>query len=293
MQILGAVHFEKCLPENFNGISATTSRMALRDALINNREPAKFCRIYLNELERLIERLEQSTNIHLKEQPIFEWFINEEPHFSPCWQFEHTMVLRCLTQHLLAEGRHLLVESDFKGARKLFEDAAGVCKKAREGPVRKWSFKDMPHLLCSYSDYWVSEEKRCECYARLSSFQFAIASGHAETAKSNNVLNIVCKKMIAASEQSFVQGTDVMNMYDLSILLKAYIYAQDLWDKGNYPDAIAVADYENVPKPSIPEAHVALKWMSEREELFQTWRQECANVHFVTKSRELPEIPLT
>jgi hypothetical protein len=291
MQILGAVHFEKCLPESFNGISATTSRMALRDALINQREPARFAKMYMNELEGIIRRLERSSNVHLREQPIFEWYINSEPHFSPCWQFEHVMVLRCISLHLLSEGRSQLLESNFKEAKRLFEEAGQVCKKAREGPVRKWSFKDMPYLLCCHDDFWEAEEKRCQSYCYLSSFQFAIASGHAESSSSTNILKIVCKKLLASTELCLTQGTDVENMYDLAVLLKAYIHAQALWSEGNYPDALAVTDYETVPKPEMAEAHVILQWMKSREDIFQMWRQECANVHFVTKSRELPEIP--
>ena len=88
MQVLGAVHFEKCLPDGFNGISATTSRMALRDALINNREPSLYCQRYLRELTPLIAKLESSPNTHLRDQPIFEWMVGDNDiQFSPCWRW--------------------------------------------------------------------------------------------------------------------------------------------------------------------------------------------------------------
>ena len=287
MQILGSVHFEKCLPESFSAISATTSRMALRDSIINDRTPAQYCRLYLTELERLIERLENSFNVHLKEQPIFEWLVDGEPQFSPCWRFEHVMVLRCLSNSLIHDARERLRDGDFKGGKALFKEAKEVCEKARDGPVRKWTFKDMPTLLCSYKSFWDGEIDRCESYSHLSSFQFAIKTGHAENSKSHNILNIVCKKLLHATTNAVAHSPDVALMHDLAFLLKAYIHAQKLWSEGNYPDALAVADYESVSKPNIPEAHVLLQWMVEREELFQSWRHESANVHFVTKSQQM------
>lgn len=291
MQILGSVHFEKILPDNFNAISATTSRMALRDALINNREPSKYCKIYMKELNNIIQKLEQCSNLHLKDQPIFEWFVCEEPHFSPCWRFEQLMVMRCLSLHLMAEGKALMVESDFKGAKKLFEEASAVCTDAIL-PAKQWSFRDIPTLACTYAEFWPKEVARCDAYSKLCSFQFAISSGHAESQKSASLLNVVCRKMLKSCEQSLFQGPEVGLIYDLGVLCKAYIYAQQKWDEGNYPDALALFDYETVPKPDLPVAHVLLKWMKDREVMFETWRHECNNVHFVTKSRELPEVPL-
>ena len=290
-QVLGSVHFEKCLPDSWNVISATTSRMALRDSLINSRDPSRFCRMYLKELEPIIERLESSSNVHLKEQPVFEWLLNNEPYFSPCWQFEHVMLLRCLSLHLMSEGKQLLIDSNFKDAKRKFEEAMEVCKAARDGPVRKWSFKDIPTLLCSYSDYWDSEIARCDCYSKLSSFQFAIDSGHVDSTKSNKILNIVCKKMVKAAELSFTQGRDVQDLFDLGVIINVYLHADKLWNEKNYPDALALTDYETVPKPSIPEAHVLLKWASDQEAVFQTWKRECQQVHFVTRSQTMPDVP--
>ena len=290
MQVLGAVHFEKCLPDNFHAISATTSRMALRDALINNRDPSRFCKTYLNELEPIISRLEASSNVHLKEQPVFEWML-DQPYFSPCWQFEHLMALRCLSIHLMAEGKKLLMESVFKEAKRKFEEASKVCEKARDGPSRKWSFKDIPTLQCSYSEYWDREISRCDVYAKLSSFQFAISSGHVDNAKSNKILDIVCSRMVKSAEISFNQGHDIQKLFDLGIIVKAYLHADKLWNEKNYPDALALTDYETIPKPDIPEAHVLLKWASDQESIFTTWRRECQQVHFVTRSEVMPDIP--
>ena len=291
MQVLGAVHFEKCLPDNFNAISATTTRMALRDSLINSREPARYCKGYLQELNPIIELLERSSNIHLKEQPIFEWLINDQPYFSPCWQFEHLMLLRCLSLHLMAEGKLLLNQSDFKEAKRKFDEAKKICEDARNGPVRKWTFKDMPMLMCSYADFWDREIARCDCYCKLNSFQFAISTGHVDSTSSNNLLKIVCKKMQKSAEVSMQQGGDIEKIFDLSVILQAYIHAELLWDQKNYPDALALTDYELIPKPDLPEAHVLLKWASEREDIFKTWRHECEQVHFVTRSDTMPEIP--
>lgn len=292
MQVLGAVHFEKCLPDSFHAISATTSRMALRDSLINSRDPSRFCKNYLNELEPIIDRLEQSSNVHLKEQPVFEWLLNDEPYFSPCWQFEHLMLLRCLSLHLMAEGKKLLVESSFKEAKKLFEEAIGVCKSARDGPARKWTFKDIPTLQCSYPEYWDQEIGRCDSYCKLASFQFAISSGHVDNKKSNKILEIVCTRMLKSAEVGFNQGHDIRRLYDLGYILRAYLHADSLWSEKNYPDALALTAYERVSKPEVPEAHVLLKWAADQEAVFQTWRRECQQVHFVTASDAMPEVPL-
>ena len=290
IQILGRCHFEKILPDNFNVISVTTSRMALRDSLINSRDPVRYCRQYLKELEPLIARLESSTNIHLREQPVFEWFI-DRPYFSPCFMFEHVMALRTLSLYLMSEGKQLMVDSSFKEAKVRFDEAVAVCKRARDGPVRKWTFLDMPTLQCCYPDYWDCEISRCDAYSKLSSFQFAITSGHVGSTKSNNILNIVCKRMVKACEASYYQGNDIQKLFDLGIIVQAYLHADKLWNEKNFPDALALCSYERIPKPPMPEAHVLLNWVSEKELDFNTWRREAEQVYFVTASETLPEIP--
>ena len=68
MRIVGAVHFERCLPEQFHCVNVTTSRMALADALENDRDVPMYCQRYLDVLEPLLERLENYNGLHLKQQ---------------------------------------------------------------------------------------------------------------------------------------------------------------------------------------------------------------------------------
>ncbi len=282
--IRGTLHFEKCLPDSVHGsIRATTTRMALRDSLDNNRNVHQFAASYLTELKSLISQLESGRILHLKEQPIFEWQIDNKAYFSSNWRWEHVMVLYAIAQQHQKDGIQLSVEQDFKAAKKSFLEAAKICTEIKKGPVAKWSFKDM-NVKYSYSDFWDCEQKLNESYALLMTSQFAIKE------EKLTLLPIIGKKLYKSVETCFHQSQEAQHIHDLALLMVAYTHAIDLWNKSNHGDSLAMTRWSEIQKPQMGGCDTLYQWFTDTEELFQSYHRENENVYFCKVSDTIPDI---
>lgn len=288
MRIVGAVYFEQCLPEHFNVVNVTTSRMALADSLENDRDVTSYCARYLDVLEPLIEKMENYHGLHLKQQPMFEWMSTDKSVMSPCWQWEHAMVLRALYESHFSAGLASMGAEEFKDSRKSFLAAKEVCERALSGPIRKWTFNDMPTIACTLPDYWFDTIERCQTMAYVSSLQFALAT-KGDSAR-NNVLSVIAKKIEASSSKCLHRYKEAEHAFDCARIMRGYLLATSRWSQNNYPDALALMEWRIVPKPPLDVFPIVQSWFVEKEEEFDTWERDNKNIYFATATPTMPSI---
>lgn len=288
MRIIGAVHFEQCLPEHFNVVNVTTSRMALADSLENDRDTISYCTRYLDVLEPLIQKIENYHGLHLKQQPMFEWMSTTTSVMSPCWQWEHSMTLRTLYEAHFSAAMSSMAAEDFKESRKSFLAAKDACERALKGPIRKWTFNDMPTIACTHPDYWFDTIERCQTMAYMSSLQFALVTKGDNPR--NNVLSVLAKKIDTSSSLCLHRYDDAKSAFDCARIMKGYLLATKRWSDNNYPDALALMEWRTVQKPPLDVFPTVQSWFVEKEEEFETWERDNKNIYFATPTPDIPSI---
>ena len=282
--IRGSVQFEKCLPESISCIPATTRRMALRDALENNRDVTKFANEYKVELFNLVQKLSSGRIIYMREQPIFEWEVNGQPFFSSNWRFEQVMTLNVIKHGYYTEGLRLACEGDYKNAKKSFVDATKICEEIMHGPVAAWSFKDMITLKMSHEDFWECEMAYMNAYSLLMTTQFALQE------EKHSLLQVISKKMYEAAALALHQDDRAKDIHDLALLTYAYSKASHLWKEGKHATALAMTRWKEVEKPRLDGSQKLMAYFTEQEELFVSWERENANVYFVSPDDKVPDL---
>jgi len=94
------------------------------------------------------------------------------------------------------------------------------------------------------------------------------------------LVELISKKMYGASSVALKQHEYATNIHDFAMIAFAYGRAATLWNKGEHSKALGLTMWENAVKPSMPYAAHLREWMSQQEDIFDTWRRENANVYF-------------